>query len=42
MELVENHQARQALMLETAEFDGVLSDPEQEDAKREFAANNPA
>lgn len=37
MELVENHQARHGLMLETAEFDGVLSDPEQEQDKREFA-----
>lgn len=39
MELVENHQARHALMLETAEFDGVLSDPDQEDDKREFTAS---
>ena len=37
MEMVENHQSKQDLMLETAEFPGVLSSGEQEAEKREFA-----
>lgn len=39
MELLENQQARHALMLETAEFKDVLADPDQEDDKRGFAAS---
>lgn len=37
MEMVENHQSKQDLMLETAEFPGVLSSGKQEEDKREFA-----
>ena len=39
IEMFENHQAKQGLMLETAEFPGVLSN-EQEEDKRDFAAES--
>lgn len=38
MEMIENHQSKQELVLETAEFPGVLSDDEQEEDKRGFVA----
>lgn len=39
IEMFENHQAKEGLMLETAEFPGVLESGEQEEEKRDFAAS---
>ena len=40
IEMVENHQAKEVLMLETAEFPNVLSSHTQEQDKKEFAGGN--